>query len=113
MHLLKNRSELAGHVFDVLLLNMWPDGQRQRLVTDLGRKWELSGLIPIFAAVIFQSRDRVGIIDAGTYASGIETSHDVVATPPQFSLQNDAQAIVTASCINMQGVQNTSILAEQ
>src|SRR5229473_3164866 len=110
---MKNRSELAAHILDVLLLNVRSNGQSQRLVTDLGRKWELSGLIPILAAVIVQSWDRVGIIDAGTYASGIEASHDVVAPSPQFTLQNDAQAIVAASCISMQGVQNTSILAEQ
>src|SRR6266480_5548868 len=108
---MKNRSEPAGHVFDVLLLNVRSNRQRQRLVADLGRKWELGGLIPILAAVIGQSWDRVGIIDAGSYASGIEASHDVVAPSPQFALQNDAQAIVAAGCISMQGVQNTSVPA--
>src|SRR5258707_1232216 len=97
------------------ILNMYRDAcstqEIQPLVADLSRSREPGRLIPVLAAVIAKTRNRLGIVDACADAGGVKGGHDVVTAPPQLALQNDAQTVMTASCVGMRGVQNPSILA--
>src|SRR5260370_18212101 len=89
---------------------MWSDWERDRLNADARRIGEARKVLAVFLAIVDKPRNRMGVIDAGADAGGVETPNDLRPLTGQRAVKHRCQTIVAAGLAGGSDIENSNML---